>query len=137
MISDSIDTLRPAPAFEQPKVKRKPKKGESAKKAAKAKKQAKPTAQRANKKAEVITLMKRAKGATLAEIMKATPWQAHTVRGFISIVGKQVGEKIESSKDRTASARAGSSKGHKFVTNTPLPVPAGHRFSASVSHIAY
>jgi hypothetical protein len=31
----------------------------------------------ANKKAEVIAMMKRAKGATLAEIMEATSWQAH------------------------------------------------------------
>jgi hypothetical protein len=28
--------------------------------------------------------MKRAKGATLDEIMVATEWQAHTVRGFVS-----------------------------------------------------
>ena len=39
----------------------------------------KPTTERANKKAEVIDMMKRAKGATLAEIMKATGWQANTV----------------------------------------------------------
>jgi hypothetical protein len=43
----------------------------------------KPKTDRANKKAEVIAMMKRAKGATLAEIMAATKWQAHTVRGFI------------------------------------------------------
>jgi len=42
--------------------------------------------------------MKRAKGATLAEIIKATGWQAHTVRGFVSILGKKGGENIESSK---------------------------------------
>jgi Protein of unknown function (DUF3489) len=30
-------------------------------------------------------MMKRAKGATLAEIVKATGWQPHTVRGFVSI----------------------------------------------------
>jgi hypothetical protein len=42
--------------------------------------------------------MKRAKGATLGEIMKETGWQAHTVRGFVSILGKN-GEKIESSKN--------------------------------------
>jgi hypothetical protein len=28
--------------------------------------------------------MRRAKGATLQEIMKATGWQAHTVRGLVS-----------------------------------------------------
>ena len=54
---------------------------------------------RANKKAEVIALMKRAKGATLAEILAATGWQAHTVRGFVSILGSKGGQKIESSKN--------------------------------------
>ncbi len=57
------------------------------------------TEARSNKKAEVIALMKRAKGATLAEIMEATGWQAHTVRGFVSILGSKGGEKIESSKN--------------------------------------
>jgi hypothetical protein len=42
---------------------------------------------RSNKKAEVIAMMKRAKGATLAEITEATGWQKHTVRGFVSILG--------------------------------------------------
>jgi len=44
-------------------------------------------------------MMKRAKGATLAEIMKATGWQPHTARGFVSILGSKGGEKIESSKN--------------------------------------
>ena len=60
---------------------------------------AKPAAERANKKAEVIALMKRAKGVTLAEIMEATGWQKHTVRGFVSTLGSKGGEKIESSKN--------------------------------------
>lgn len=37
-------------------------------------------------------MMKRAKGATLAEIMEITGWQAHTVRGFVSILGSKGGE---------------------------------------------
>ena len=57
------------------------------------------TEERTNKKAEVIAMMKRAKGATLAEIVAATNWQKHTVRGFVSILGSKGGEKIESSKN--------------------------------------
>ena len=58
-----------------------------AKKGAKAAKPAKAPAkkrasERGNKKAEVIAMMKRAKGVTLAEIVEATGWQKHTIRGF-------------------------------------------------------
>jgi Protein of unknown function (DUF3489) len=52
-----------------------------------------------NKKAAVIAMMNRARGATLPEIMKATAWQAHTVRGFISILGSKGGHSIESTKN--------------------------------------
>ena len=55
--------------------------------------------ERSNKKAEVIAMMARAKGATLAEIMEATGWQKHTVRGFVSILGSKGGQTIESSKN--------------------------------------
>jgi hypothetical protein len=58
-----------------------------------------PAAERSNKKAEVIAMMKRAKGATLTEIMETTGWQKHTVRGFVSLLGSKGGEKIESSKN--------------------------------------
>jgi hypothetical protein len=37
-----------------------------------------------SKKTEVIDLMRRSQGATLAEIMEMTGWQSHTVRGFVS-----------------------------------------------------
>lgn len=59
----------------------------------------KPRQDRANKNVEVIVIMKRTKGATLSEVMKATGWQPHTVRGFVSILGCKGGEKIESSKN--------------------------------------
>jgi Protein of unknown function (DUF3489) len=58
-----------------------------------------PTESRTNKKAEIIAMMKRPKGVTLAEIMKATGWQKHTVRGFVSTLGGKGGEKIESLKN--------------------------------------
>jgi len=57
------------------------------------------TEARSNKKAEVIAMMKRAKGASLTEITEATGWQKHTVRGFVSILSSKRGEKIESSKN--------------------------------------
>ena len=79
---------------------RRAKKAKAIKKAGRATKAAsKPQAERPNKKADVIAMMKRAKGVTLAEIMKATGWQPHTVRGFVSILGSKGGEKIESSKN--------------------------------------
>jgi hypothetical protein len=39
------------------------------------------------KKVEVVAMMKRAKGVTLAEITQAAGWRANTVRGFVSILG--------------------------------------------------
>jgi hypothetical protein len=98
---DTETTSRPALDASKPKGARKPtKKAKPAKKAGRAKKPAaKPKADRTNKKAEVIAMMKRPKGATLAEIVKATGWQPHTVRGFVSILGSKGGEKIESSKN--------------------------------------
>jgi hypothetical protein len=76
------------------------KKAKAAKKAPKAKKPAKSEGVReGSKTAIVLALMQRAQGATLAELMTATSWQKHSVRGFISIAGKKQGVKIESSKN--------------------------------------
>jgi hypothetical protein len=50
-----------------------------------------------SKKSQVLDLLGRKDGATLVEIMAATGWQAHTVRGFISGALIKKGElKIES-----------------------------------------
>jgi len=99
MTSETVENSTPTPEGEKPRAKSKStRKAKATKKAGAKKPASKPKAERANKKAEVIALMKRAKGATLAEIMKETGWQAHTVRGFVSILGSKGGEKIESSK---------------------------------------
>ena len=103
---DSENNGKPVSEAAQPKVGRKlAKKTKPAKNAGRAKAPAKAKADRSNKKAEIIAMMRRTKGVTLAEIMAATDWQAHTVRGFVSILGGKGGQKIESSKtaagDRT------------------------------------
>lgn len=37
-----------------------------------------------SKSAQIITLLKRPNGASIPELVKATTWQAHSVRGFLS-----------------------------------------------------
>jgi len=51
-----------------------------------------------SKGAQILAMIGRVKGATLAEIMAAAGWQAHSVRGFISTAGRKHGVKIESLK---------------------------------------
>jgi hypothetical protein len=46
-------------------------------------------------------MMKRLKGATLAEVIEPTAWQAHTVRRFASVLGSKGRQKIEFSKNAT------------------------------------
>ncbi len=53
-----------------------------------------------SKKNAVLDLLRRKEGATLAEIAKATDWQNHSIRGFLSgQVSKKMGLAVESTKN--------------------------------------
>jgi hypothetical protein len=87
------------PAKKQPGRKNYAHKGSKTAKGAKlggAKKAGTPRAE--GKGAKILEMISRGKGETLAEIMKATGWQAHSVRGFLSTAAKKQGIKIESTK---------------------------------------
>lgn len=88
-----------------------PSKGKALKKAARKKKADKRArsaklaksanrAPRGSKTAKVVELLKRPGGATGADLMKATGWQAHSVRAFISaVIGRRMGLKVRSEVD--------------------------------------
>jgi hypothetical protein len=52
-----------------------------------------------SKGARILEMIARAKGATLAELMKATDWQSHSIRGYLSTAAKKHGIKIQSTKN--------------------------------------
>jgi hypothetical protein len=51
-----------------------------------------------SKTAQVVAMLKREGGATLAEIMTTMAWQKHTVRGFMAGTMKKAGYAVESFK---------------------------------------
>ena len=97
-IRDAEAKLKAARTAPAPQAGPKPTKKAKATKGATAK-DAAPTAREGSKKAIVLELIRRADGASLQEIMSATSWMAHSVRGFISgSLGKKMGLTVESFK---------------------------------------
>ena len=91
----AVQALTPAPAPHEAHVAQK--KARAAKRATQ--KDEPPTPRDGSKKAIVLDLIRRDTGASLQELMAATGWQAHSVRGFISgSLGKKMGITVESFK---------------------------------------
>jgi hypothetical protein len=84
-------TKKATPAEKTPKAKKSAKQSKPAEE---------PKAARAGtKSAEVIELLKRKGGATMAEIVALTGWEKHTTRGWVSgFLGKKMGIAVESFK---------------------------------------
>ena len=102
--------VAPRRAHVAPKKSKAGKKATPQKKAPKAAKKA-GAARDGSKAAKILDLLKRPEGATLKGLMKATGWQAHSVRGFLSgTIGKKMGLKVASIKsedgERTYSIKA-------------------------------
>jgi hypothetical protein len=52
-----------------------------------------------SKKDTVLALLRRPQGTSLKEIVRATGWQSHSVRGFLSgALRKKMGLKVKSGK---------------------------------------
>lgn len=59
-----------------------------------------------SKQATVIALLRRGQGASIEEMMAATGWQAHSVRGFMSgALKKRLGFEVVSAKDKKTGER--------------------------------
>ena len=64
------------------------------------------------KRAVIIDLLKRRKGASLVDLTEATGWQAHSVRAALTGLRKQ-----NVTVDRTSDKQGGSV--YRIVTETP------------------
>ena len=59
-----------------------------------------------SKTAQVLAMLQQSQGATLKQLMQATGWQAHSVRGFVSgTLGKKMGLTVASTKGEDGGRR--------------------------------
>jgi hypothetical protein len=102
----------------RPAAKGKPKKARSGK-AAKSTKAApadKHTPRAGTKQAQMIELLKRPEGATVAQIAEVTGWQYHTIRGAVSgALKKKLGLTVEATRTREVRPNKPGAKGSTTI----------------------
>ena len=87
------------PAIDRPSGKRKPAEAAQAAAIDEEKPRKEPTVRKDSKQAQLIAMLRRAKGASIAEIVEALEWLPHTVRGAIAgALKKKLGLDVVSEK---------------------------------------
>src|SRR5687767_10749988 len=99
MSTEAIETGTSKPKAKKAAKLAKARKAKAAAKPA-GKKPGKPKEAAGTKKAIVLEMLRREQGATIAELAKATAWQNHSIRGFLSgTVTKKMELTVESAKN--------------------------------------